>query len=327
MYGRTKSSLSKNDILSLVREDELLFYYFGINELPCLINSPFRKDENPSFAFFEFNNIIVYKDFATGDSGSLFKAIGLLLSLTYEETIKQIYSDIKNNLIKETIIKQKTSKSKSVVRHIGKTKLDVATRDWKQHDLEYWESFGITKEWLTYTEVYPISHVFITNTKGTFRIPADKYAYVYIERKENKISKKVYQPFNKDGFKWMTDHDKSVIALWTKIPKNGDKLCICSSVKDALCLTANTKIPAIAIQGEGFPISEHAINDLKARFSNIFILLDNDEPGLKYAVKLAENTGFTNVILPRYNDKKDISDLYKSLDDKEEFKKIINSIL
>lgn len=327
MYGRTKSSLSKEDILKLVREEDLLFHYFGINELPCLINSPFRKDENPSFAFFSFNNFIAYKDFATGESGSIFKAISILFNTNWEDTIKQIYKDIKTGEINKTILRQKTSKSRIIVRHVGRTLIDVHVRQWRQHDMEYWNSFGISKEWLEFIEAYPISHVYITNNKGTFRIPADKYAYVYIERKEGKISKKIYQPFNKNGFKWMTDHDKSVIALWTKIPQNGDKICICSSVKDALTLWINAGIPSIAIQGEGFPISDHAINDLKARFKNIYILLDNDKPGIKNALKLAEKTGFENILLPNINGCKDIADLYKSLDDKKRFKQIIDTLI
>lgn len=327
MFGRTKSSLTKEDILSKVRYEDLVAYYFGVSELPCLINSPLRKDENPSFAFFMYNNIVFYKDFATGDSGDVFKALSNIWGYNKEDTIKKIYSDIKNNNIINTVLKAKTSKTKSVIRHVGRSKLDVAVRQWKQYDLDYWGQFNISQKWLDYAEVYPISHVFITNIKGTFRFPADKYAYAYIERKEGRISKKVYQPFNKDGFKWCTDHDKSVISLWTKIPSSGHKICICSSTKDALSLWCNTGIPAIAIQGEGFPMSNHAISDLKARFKDIYIILDNDPPGLRNALKLAEMTGFKNVVLPNYLGGKDIAEIVHKIGDKDEIKKIFDTLL
>ena len=94
-------------------------------------------------------------------------------------------------------------------------------------------------------------------------------------------------------------------------------------MKDALCLWANTGIPALAIQGEGYGMSDTAISELKRRYSHIYILLDNDEAGLQDAVKLSESTGFTNVVLPRVNDNKDISDLYKSLQDPNKFRDII----
>ena len=152
---------------------------------------------------------------------------------------------------------------------------------------------------------------------------ADKYAYSYVERKEGKITLKIYQPFNKKGFKWTNKHDSSVISLWTKVPEKGDKICICSSVKDALCLSANTNIPAIAIQGEGYSISKTAINNLKERYKNIYILLDNDAPGIKDAEKLAKETGFINLVLPIFEGGKDISDLYKILNNKQKFKQIL----
>jgi hypothetical protein len=152
---------------------------------------------------------------------------------------------------------------------------------------------------------------------------ADKYAYVYVEFKEGKTTLKVYQPFNTKGFKWANRHDKSVISLWTKVPKSGDRVCICSSLKDALCLWANTGIPSLAIQGEGYGMSNTAINELKRRFNKVYILLDNDPPGLEDAKNLASKTGFINVVLPPFNEGKDISDLYHSLHDKNKFKELI----
>ena len=79
----------------------------------------------------------------------------------------------------------------------------------------------------------------------------------------------------------------------------------------------------MAIQGEGYTISDTAVSELKRRFKNIYILLDNDEAGLKDAKILASKTGFTNIVLPNINGAKDVSDLYLSLQDKEKFQKIM----
>jgi hypothetical protein len=141
--------------------------------------------------------------------------------------------------------------------------------------------------------------------------PADKYAYTYVEFKEGKVTHKFYQPFNRDGFKWQNNHNRSVVSLWTKVPKEGNIICICSSLKDALALWCNTGIPAIAIQGEGYPLSQTAINELKRRFKRQYILLDNDEPGRKDAKKLTELTGFTNIEIPQFGGGKDVSDYFK----------------
>jgi DNA primase len=103
-----------------------------------------------------------------------------------------------------------------------------------------------------------------------------------------------------------------VLGLWAKMPPTGDAVCICSSVKDALCLMANIHIPCICLQGEGYPISDTAAKELKRRFKDVFICLDNDEAGLKDAFKLSESTGFINVVIPSFDEGKDISDYYRA---------------
>ena len=94
-------------------------------------------------------------------------------------------------------------------------------------------------------------------------------------------------------------------------------------MKDALCLWANTGIPAIAIQGEGYGISDTAVNELKRRYKEVFILLDNDKAGLIDGKKLSESTGFTNLVLQQFEGGKDVSDLNKIIGDKEKFREVI----
>ena len=115
--------------------------------------------------------------------------------------------------------------------------------------------------------------------------------------------------------------DGSVISLWTKVPVYGDRIIICSSLKDALCISCQLHIPAIAPQGEGYNISNSALKDLKRRYGKIFISFDCDEAGLKDAQELHKKTGIP-FIVPDLHGKKDYSDYYKSLKDKEEFKQL-----
>ena len=76
---------------------------------------------------------------------------------------------------------------------------------------------------------------------------------------------------------------------------------------DVVARAAISKLVEI-LEGNG------AINELKRRYKQVFICLDNDEPGLKDAQKLSEETGFTNVVLPKFdNEGKDISDAFKLL--------------
>lgn len=320
-----KSYPDLQNVLSKLSEVSIAQRYLGITKLPCVISSPLRNDKKPSFGLFSFDGEKVrYRDFATGASGSIIDLLMLMWNLSYQDTVFKLGVDAglinQNNIIVNKII----PKDNDVIPvNKEKSKIEVKIRKWKDHDIKYWESYGIPLDFLQYAEVYPISHKIITKGNKKFAFVADKYAYAYIERKEGKVSIKVYQPFNQRGFKWNTSTDSSVISLWTKVPQQGEILCICSSLKDALCLWANTGIPALATQGEGYNMSNTAIQNLKQRFKKIYILFDNDKPGLEDGKKLAEQTGFTNIVLPKDYGAKDISDLYKSLMDKKQFNQII----
>ena len=45
--GVGKSSVTLEDILKKVTEADIVSYYFGISEIPCVINSTLREDKNP----------------------------------------------------------------------------------------------------------------------------------------------------------------------------------------------------------------------------------------------------------------------------------------
>ena len=319
MFGKGRR-IKRDDI----SQESLLAFYFDVYHLPCLIKSPFREDNNPSFSFYMTQNgNIRYNDFASGEKGTLIEAIAKLKDVRIENVWPLIREDFsspeytKNSRI-DRVITTRVEQRKD---------FRIKIRSWQPYDIDYWASFGVNLAFLSKMEVYPISHVFVDFKGILWPFQCDKYAYAYVERKEGFVSYKIYQPFNKKGRKWQTKMDKTTIGLWTKLPEKGDRVCICSSYKDAMSLWANTGIPAVAIQAEGFSISEHAQKDLRDRFTDVIIILDNDEPGIKYAESLAKATGFRNVTLPQFDGGKDISDLYKYLDNKEKFRQIILGLL
>lgn len=53
----------------------------------------------------------------------------------------------------------------------------------------------------------------------------------------------------------------------------------------------------------------------------MFICFDTDAPGRKDAEKLSKETGFTNIV-PDLGSEKDLSDYFKSLENKEDFKQL-----
>lgn len=320
--GNTSATIQ--ELCENIGEANILSKYLNIHRIPCLINSPIRKDNNPSFSIYSTDGEhIKWKDHSNNTGGNLYSLLSLLWDCSFIEVLNKVIDDFKTNTKDKENIKIICHCTKLNVNN--KVELKCKIRQWKEYDIKYWESYGINLSWLKYAEVYPISHKIIIKNKKRYVFGADKYAYAYVEHKENKVTLKIYQPFNKK-FKWTNSHDKSVISLWTKVPRKGDKIVICSSLKDALCLWSNTGIPAIAVQGEGYSISQTAIKELKNRYKQIFIILDNDKPGLEDAKKLAEQTGFINLTIPQFEGGKDISDYFK-INGENQFKKLFKQLL
>ena len=312
-FGTGEHSITLEDVLARTTEFDILYHYFNVSELPTIIHSPLRQDNRPSFGLYTLDGKRVhYTDLATKDRGGLFDLLMKYWGESYKDMLNHLWKDLPNfsnaNVQFNSMKSERTYQYQSLKsRNID---LQCKVREWRDYDIEYWASYGISLEWLKYADIYPISHKIVIRDGQRYVFGADKYAYAYVERKEGKVTLKIYQPYNKGGYKWSNRHDRSVISLWTKVPEYGDRICICSSMKDALCLWANTGIPALAIQGESYGMSNTAISELKRRYKEVFIALDGDKAGVEDSIKLQKETAFKIIDCPLIDKAKDWSDIY-----------------
>lgn len=327
-------NITKEDILNYISEGDILKYYLGISKIPCVINSPLRPDKNPSFGMYSLDNKkVYYKDFSTKDTGDTFMLFSKLWNLDMGETLNKIYNDILKNKISNNsnieINKTEIFKKGKIIYNEN-IDLKCKIRQWQKHDLLYWEQYGISLDWLIFSNTYPISHIIIKKNNKKYVINADKYAYVYVEFKDKIESLKIYQPFN-EKYKWSNKHDGSVWDLWQQLPKFGENLIITSSRKDALCIWENSGIPACSLQAESYLPKKHVIQELKDRFKNIYVLYDNDFDKEKnygdiYGEELSKQFELIKLKLPDELKVKDTSDLCKTYGRKK-VKEIINNLI
>lgn len=326
-FRRCNRSVGLDVLLGKTSEFDIMRFYLNIDVLPALINSPLRQDRNASVSIFSPDGVkVFYKDFGTGEHGSIFDLLGRMWNRTFSETITKIWDDI--DKVKHNRIN--FNRTRRGVIHKSNSILEVRTRQWFDYDMEYWNSYGISRKWLEFGDVYPISHILITRDNITKVIPAEKLAYVYVERKDGKVSLKVYQP-KSQRLKWLSKHDSSVWDLWSRLPDRGDTLFITSSRKDALCLWENTGIPSVSLQGEGYVPKEKVINQLKQRFGRVIIFFDNDydkdeNHGHIYASRLSGMFDLDMVEIPSEYKSKDPSDLFKN-HGAETFRRVIKELV
>ena len=310
MVARGSDSTSIEKVNDLYSDFDIAHKYLGITCVPEVINSPLRQDNNPSLGLFINNrtNSLWFKDFGSGEKGSLYD----LLARMWNVSKDKVYDRILEDMPAPALIRKHGVK----VYRKSAGKVEVRVREWRDYDIAYWDSYGISLPWLKFGEIYPISHIIIAKNGHSYPIPAEKYAYVYVERKDGIVSFKIYQPYSKE-YKWMSKHDSSVWDLWTKIPEKGDKLIITSSRKDALAIWSNTGIPALSLQGEGYIPKEHVVQQLKDRYNKVYVLYDNDfqseeNHGRMYGKMIAERFNITQIEIPEKWKSKDPSDLVKN---------------
>ena len=329
MVSKGTDTISIDDVRRITTDYEVVNKYLGISVVPSNINSILREDKNPSLCIFPYKDSLFFKDFGTNQSGNIYQLLSLYWNIPLNQVYRKIYNDFTSVNYKSCCCKNRITKT--IIKKKSNIDIKVKIREWKPWDIEYWSSYGINKQWLNYCDIFPISHIFLIHQNGEqIVISADKYAYVYIERKDNKVSLKIYQPYS-TNFKWMSKHDSSVWDLWTKIPEKGDKLIITSSRKDALCLWANTGIPSLSLQGEGYIPKEKVINQLKDRYKKIYVFYDNDfknevNNGRNYGKAIADKFDLQQIEIPTEYKSKDPSDLYKNWG-KEVFLNVINSLI
>lgn len=327
MISIGKIPISLDYILSRVSELKILSFYFGVLQVPSLINSPLREDKNPSFGIYYRNNSIRYKDFATGESGNIFNLLMTKHHLNYRDTLSMIYNDMLRNYSKGCVTINHSKRTK-----VSKTiDIKVRIREWDNDDINFWTGkYGLPVDYLKSCYVVPIDMVFIYTKTGTYPYYTDRLAYAYIENKDNKISYKIYQPYNKNQ-KWINKQDSSVWELWHTLPEKGEKLIIASSKKDAMVISYHTGIPSISLQAESIIPKKKIINQLKSRFNQIYILYDNDFKasqnwGRMNGNKLSKLFDIPQIEIPNHLKVKDSSDLYE-VHGKEILCKTINKLI
>lgn len=291
-----RNLLTISFIRSQVSDMELLRKYTNVKRVPCKVNSPFRdNDKNASFSWYEKGNRVYYMDFGTGETGDIYGFLCKIYGIKFKDVLVKIYDDFGLELHDQVNLRSTNSYSGSDVD------IKVRVREWNIHDIEWWGKYGIDTRLLDKADIYPITHFWVSTRNYSSLIKADRLAYAYVERKEGKISFKIYQPLSKTK-KWTSNTDKTTLGLWRLLPRKGNIVCVASSVKDALTLTVHTGIPAIALTGEGMGLSNTVISELRNRFDRVCIMLDNDKPGIRYAKALALKTGFENIVLPSTDD-------------------------
>lgn len=315
-----KQLVNKEDLLNDVSDLDIYRCYCPELEIELgkRVLSPLREESNPSFGLFVGDdNQILFNDFLLG-GGDCIKFVQLLYNESFFDAMSRIVVDFKlqdkyhhKDVVSKNIPPNKSLNKEELISKAGSSLIRKKSREWALRDANFWKPFGVTLRILRKYNVEPIDYVFINDKI----IGCDDHTYCFIERKDDIETYKIYQPFNKK-YKWLNNHNESVWQGWEQLPDTGETLIITKSLKDVMVIEALTGIPAVSLQAESVKPKDHIIEELKARFDNIFIWYDNDFDsetnwGREFGATLATEFNLIQIEIPDAFRIKDISDFAK----------------
>jgi hypothetical protein len=305
-----ETKITKEFLLQQNNEETYMAYYLGFPVDKKLHISPLRQDNKPTCAFFKGKSGILYfKDFATNACLDFVNVVMTKFSCTYHQALKIIAEDF--GYIKSKTPKTVTIQPQPKFEETKQTFIQVEVKEFDKHELKWWESYGITKDILKKFNIFSCKTVFLNGrvfAQSSQHSPI--YGY-YFGKKEGIEQWRIYFPKNqKTGYKFIGNVNMKTIQGFRQLPKEGKVLVITKSMKD-LMVFYSLGIPAIAPNSENIFISDKVLEDLKKRFKHIFLLFDNDLPGVRFTNKIRKKYPELIVtLIPRNSGAKDLSDYY-----------------
>lgn len=253
------------------------------------------------------------KDFSGAFMGDCFSVVQEKFGVSYYLALQIIANDF--NIIHRTdltINKPKLEYTGSILEKSEQAKIQVEVREWDEVDLNWWGKYGITKETLNKFKVYPCKTVWL-NGNIFYVFTGTERCYGYFGGIKDEIEYWRIYFAGRRKYKFISNWKGIQIQGAHMLSKDGgDCIVVTKSLKDVMCLY-EFGIPAIAPCSENLFITDSQYERLKKKYKRVFLLYDNDKPGLHAAWTIRKSHPDLKIIyLPINGGDKDISDFRKA---------------
>lgn len=305
--------LSKNPIIVNfldIPKEWVFEYYLNLSErlsgqsikMKSIFNN---KDKIPSMCIYtNANDEYRFKDFSSSYQGDGVELVRRIFNYPNRSfTMSRIIGDYNEYLSNNNYepLKYKIHSKYGVS--------DYEIRHWTMYDKTYWQMYKLNSSILETYNVHPLSFFNLTKEEDNKVLDSMKIEsnFLYGYFREDGTLYKVYMPKNKNKkFLKVRDYIQGTDQLEYK----SKYLIILSSLKDLMCfkLLGINNIECIAPDSENSMIHNNIMKTFIEKYNKIFILFDNDEPGIKSAKKYEKQYQFSYINLEL---SKDLSDSIK----------------
>lgn len=309
--------ITTDTILAKISEYNIWKHYCRhFEELGKSFISEFYDDRRASCRIFiTSNNVLLYKDFGTGECLNCWQYIQKKYSCNLAEAANIVANDF--NIAKTDIkVEPKVivaNDNINLLKKVKKSIIEIISQPWTIIDYNYWSQYEIPLELLEKYDVFSCKTVYLHkgDTTITYHYSNNNPIYAYRFEHEGQYSYKIYFPLADKGYKWLFSGGSSEnIEGFDQLPHIGNILILTKSLKDCMCYNL-MGLPAISLQGEANKLDSNLVARLLKRFDEIIVNYDNDEQGHISTEKLVEEYGFDYFYIDEY---KDLSDYIKERD-------------
>lgn len=294
VIGRKREQLTLESILDKVSDYDIYRFYIGHDfALGKPFNSPFRKDDNPSFCVsVTRSGKLHHIDF--GDSEKRGDCVDLVMQLLFLDYMGALYRidldfGIGNGKVKSSYKRPEFSETTQTQKRVL---IQVTSRSFDTADLTYWNSYGISERELKENNVYAVKKLFLDRKRHPLADTDLVFGYLFED------SWKIYRPLAPKREKWLSSVPADRMSGLHRITPGCTKAVITKAKKDEMVLAKF--IPNVcSVQNEStVAISKENINLLTGRCGSVFLNFDSDEVGVQ-SCKYYNQFGFSWVNCPR----------------------------
>ena len=279
-------------------------YYLNLNERltgqDIKILSVFNpKDKVPSMCVYHSNGSYKFKDFSSSFQGDNLELVRYMFNLEHRwQAASKITSDYQDYVTNN----QRRFEFETVSQDRYKV-VDYEIRHWQEHDEKYWTRFHIGSKMLDFYNVMPLSFYVMEKIQTDGNAKSFKHAngFIYGYFKNDGTLYKIYKPMDKER---KFAKVQNYIQGSEQLTFDKKYLVITSSLKDLMAFRKLQikDIEVIAPDSENSMLAETTMSKLIRQYKKIFVIFDNDEPGIKAAKRYHSKYDIPYIILPLEKD-------------------------
>jgi len=280
-----KLILTEQGVLQLVDEYTLYCYYTQIEDLipgKAYNAPPYRIDIVPSFSIYPSKKEgleYMWKDHATGESGSIFKLIQKIEQLdTTQEVLTKINEDFALGYDTDTPIEREKLVLFKPPKH-SDIKISIVEQPLTEQGLKFWQQLEVSKELLKFYNTEQVKYYWAyVGQSSPDTAPDPMFSYRIGNYHQ------LYSPYVERKNKFRNDYPENYFFGYLQLPKTGKTLILDKSAKDVI-FCGTMELPAVCGKAETTFIPHSKMLELKDRFEKLYLMLDPDKAGKTMAEK------------------------------------------